>query len=77
MRKFHKTTIVLEVLSEDEGVEDMGLGEIAEAISTGDCVGRHKVQSVKALGGKAVVRALYDFGSDPGFFQLDENGKDI
>ncbi len=73
-RDFFKTTIVVEVLSENTPTNDMELNEVAYAIEHGDCVGRTAVTEVIALGGPETSRLLKEFGSDPGFFNLDENG---
>jgi hypothetical protein len=75
MTKFYKTRIIVEVLSEDTPLSDgMTLSEIDYAITEGDCVGVHSIESVTELTGKEVADELYAFGSTPDFFMLDDNG---
>jgi hypothetical protein len=77
MSKFHRTVIEVVVLSETplDGCED--LGAINDAITTGDCVGTVKTKSQTELTGRKTADALYAAGSEPGFFQLDDDGNKI
>lgn len=77
-RKFYKTIFRVEVLSEDFPVEDVdSLHDIAYQIDEGDCSGKvEHVRSVR-LTGKRAAEALREQGSDPEFFQLDDNGNDL
>lgn len=72
-RKFWKTTIIVEVLSEDVPLEFDDLEEVHNAISSGACSGQYTSTS-EELTGKQCADALTAQGSDPGFFQLDDNG---
>lgn len=74
-RVFFKTTVVVEVLSE-EPVEFDTLGELGAMISTGDCSGKYAVTKQERLNGRKAAKALISQGSDPGFFRLTESGKD-
>ncbi len=75
-RKFYKTIIVVEVLSEDPYSPDT-LEGIARDIMTGDCVGDWDAETSEEVDGPAMVQLLYESGSEPGFFQLDDEGNDI
>jgi len=75
-RKFYQTKIVTTVLSE-EPFEWDNLNDVAYAISRGDCSGHTKECDHKVLTAKQVVKALQAQGSEPGFFQLDDDGKDV
>ncbi len=73
-RKFYKTTVTVEVLS--EGVLDFdNLADLHEIVADGDCVGRHWIEKSQTLTSKRMAKATYVFGSSPGFFQLDNKGK--
>ena len=75
-RKFIKTVIQVEVLSEDPfNPED--LKEVHDAITEGDCSGKWEIVSKETLDAKQCALALEKQGSDPGFFQLDSEGNDI
>lgn len=75
-RKFYKTRIVFEVLSEEPLPGHAGLEYIARESEDGRYVGRFSADGAEAtLTGKQMADALYDFGSDPGFFSLDDEGE--
>lgn len=80
MRKFRKHKVVLEILSDDEtfNPEGMSLSQMAQSIEDGPCVGRTYLEGtgVMDLTPKQMADALYEFGSEPGFFQLDRNGNE-
>lgn len=73
--KFWKTTLVVEVLSEREIPDHMSLSDIAIEMDVGDFVGRVKDVSDEEVTGQEMANLLYDFGSDPGFFMLNDNGE--
>lgn len=73
----YKTKLLVEVLSEERPVTDLSLEEIAWAILNGDCVGRISIDAVVLLTSKEMVDNLKDFGSEPGFFQLDDDGESV
>jgi len=74
-RKFYKTTIKVEVLSELPLPSNPNLAGIAYAIIDGDCSGTVTTESVEELDGPAAAKALMEQGSDPSFFMLTENGE--
>ncbi len=77
-RKFFKTVVQVTILSEDKPVgPNMELDQIHYAITDGDCSGDCKVVSQKQVSGKKMAMLLTEQGSDPGFFNLDENGKKL
>lgn len=69
-RKFFLTTFTVEVLSEDNNLTDLNLHELAYA-SEDDCVAKTTAES-RELTEEQTVELLYEFGSEPGFFQLEE-----
>ena len=75
-RKFYKTIIQVEVLSEGP-YEFKSLKGLVYDIDQGDCSGVSGVKSSKALPRKKFVEAVQEQDSDPDFFQLDDNGKDL
>lgn len=74
-RKFYKTTIKVEILSE-EPVSFDDLYGVHLAITDGDCSGDWQVTSVKKLNGRQAVRELSLQGSSPSFFFLSPEGED-
>ena len=75
-RKFHKTVITVTVLSEEQFEWD-NLEDIAYAISAGDCSGEVKETSHKVITAKQTASELQSQGSDPEFFQIDEDGNEL
>lgn len=73
--RFYRTTYTFEVLSESPIGDCVSLEGLAEACDTGDCVGRFGETVATELTGPEAVSALYEFGSEPGFFQLAESGR--
>ncbi len=67
-RKFYKTTFKIDVLSEEPFGECLSLGQIDYAISEGDCVGANLRSTEQELTPKQMADALYEVGSEPGFF---------
>ena len=77
-RKFWKTVITLEVLSEDEPIDDSeGLLEIYDEITYGACSGISNVVKQQQLTPKEAAEALIKQGSDPEFFGIDEDGNEV
>jgi hypothetical protein len=74
-RKFYRTVVVFDVLSEHP-TNDMDLPELAEACDSGDCVGMVYSRHQEQIPRDEVVRRSTEMGSEPGFFSLDENGDD-
>jgi len=73
-RKFYKTIIQVEVLSE-QPFEYNTLDDIARAIND-DCSGQTTTLSSEELDGKQAAEALMEQASDPAFFRLTEEGED-
>jgi hypothetical protein len=76
MRKFFKQVIQVTVLSKDVPLEWVDLSEVERAIDQGDCVGKVEEISSTPLTGKEAADALTEFGSEPGFFRITEDGND-
>jgi len=68
-RRFHKTIILVEVLSEDF-YDFINLEGTHYDITEGQCSGRVQVLSQFTMNTKQVKEALVEQGSDPSFFQL-------
>jgi len=77
MARFFKTTFTVEVLSEGEFDDGLNLEQIAHAIDHGECVGRFTSWGMEPLSPKEMADDLTQYGSEPGFFQLDDNGEPI
>jgi hypothetical protein len=75
-RKFYKTVIQVEVLSE-EPFEYNDLSDVHEQITYEYCSGRYSTVEVKTLTGRQAAKALLGQGSEPEFFLIDENGEDL
>lgn len=73
---FYKTTIVVTVLSEEPLPNDISLAGVAHSITEGDNSGEWEIANLEPLNGKETAAALIAQGSDPGFFQLTDNGED-
>ena len=82
-RKFHKIVYKCEVLVDNAAVaESMSMGlwrmdEVAHEIENGGSSGSFGVESVEEVDGPTMAKLLMEQGSDPEFFQLDEEGNDI
>lgn len=74
---FHRLVLELEILSEEPIPEDIQLAELAELITTGPCSGLITITKQGELCGKEMATALLAQGSDPEFFQLDDDGNDL
>ena len=78
-RKFYRNVVQIVVLTEDEplGGGVPTLSSIEYEINYGDCVGGELSIDSKQISSKQVADALYDLGSEPGFFQLDDDGNSV
>ena len=74
-RKFHKTILQVELLSEEPYVFT-DLEQVRYDMTEGHCSGVVKEKSREVLDGKQAARALKRQASDPGFFQLTDQGED-
>lgn len=76
-RTFYKTTITVEVLSEEPIPAGVSLEQIAYEAVNGDysmnTIGTDEV----VLNGKQAADALLEQGSDPMFFGIDDDGNDV
>ena len=75
-RKFYRTRITVEVLSENILSSDMSLADIDYAITDGDCSGEVTWGDPEELDADQMAAALIAQNSDPGFFSLDEDEED-
>ena len=71
MKRFYKTTVTVEILSE-EPIGDPSLSTINYQIMEGDWSGRYNVTNVQELDEQEVRIALEKQGSDPDFFILGD-----
>lgn len=78
MRKFYKTTYTVTVLSEDNPPsKGMDLRDVLTECETGGWSGNITGHSVVDLSGLEAANELRRQGSDPGFFDLDDDGSDL
>jgi hypothetical protein len=75
-RKFYRTVITAEVLSE-EPFEFETLEDVHHAIIYGDCSGTYSVTVQETVDGTRMAALLLSQRSDPDFFQLTEAGEDM
>lgn len=76
-RKFYRSVIEVEVLSEDPIPDTPSLTDVDEQITEGDWSGTSKfLVHNQEVDGPTMARLLKAQGSDPEFFQLTEDGKD-
>lgn len=76
-RKFYRTVIQVEVISETP-IGEMDMSTIIHEMNYGDLSGKCDTQiQDEEVDGKRAAEILMDQGSDTEFFQLDENGNDI
>ena len=68
-----RSKITMTVLSEDS-IEGRDIGYIIESCDTGDCVLHSTEFDEKSISNKQMADALYEAGSEPGFFRLDDEG---
>jgi hypothetical protein len=55
----------------------MPLADLGREIDQGEWVGNIEVVAQEELTGKEAADALYAAGSEPGFFQLDDDGREL
>ena len=75
-RKFCKTTLRVDVLSEEPFAWD-DLSGVAYAITDGACSGMVEETGRKMLNGKQAAKELIKQGSAPEFFRLTAAGDDM
>lgn len=73
---FHRQVYKVVVLTEDD--TEVALEDLNYCISEGDdCLQSFTMESTEELTGKQMADALYDAGSDPSFFLLDNDGNPL
>lgn len=75
-KKFFKTTVQVEILSENP-LQFENLNDLNYLITEGDCSGRFFISKVNEISGKDLVKECSSHQSDPEFFGVDENGNSI
>ena len=75
-RKFYKTTVTIEILSEDEPW-DGTLEWLSYDISEGEYVGAGEWRKSEEVTAERMVTLLEEAGSDAGFFGLDEREPEV
>lgn len=75
-RKFYRTVYTVEVLSE-EPVGEMSLADLDYEITEGHSSGRFLSTENEEVDGKKMAELLKAQGTDPEFFQLNDEGEDI
>jgi len=77
-KKFYRSIIVFEVLH-DRPLSNMDLGDIVYECDRGDCVGSfHPDTDWNAeVDGPEMAEALTRAGSEPEFFNLDDDGEEL
>ena len=76
-RKFYRTVVQIEVLSEEPLSHFPDIDSIHYDITEGGCFGDTKVIAREILNGKDIADALQHQGSDPEFFLVDSEGNDV
>ncbi len=76
MRKFYKTKFIITVLSETP-IQDIGLDHLYNEVTHGDCVLQKMDSREQIVSGKIMAKELFKAGSEPGFFRLDKDGKEM
>ena len=74
-KTIYKTVITVTVLS-DEPYNFQSLGQDDSDITDGDSAGK-VAQKYNSMTGKKAVKEIQSVGSEPGFFQMDEDGNEI
>lgn len=74
-RKFYRTRIVFEILSEVP-TENMDIAELVYEADEGGMVGDVREHSCSEITVKECAELLGEFRSDPEFFGLDDNGNE-
>jgi hypothetical protein len=76
-RKFYRTVIKVEVLSEGPIPNGMSLDKVNFHIVEGDCSGKVEwTVTNDEINGHVAAMLLREQGSDPGFFRLTDEGND-
>ncbi len=73
---FYETVYTIRVLSEEPIPETMEMEDVLEEADTGSYVAQVRTSEVRSIDGPECARLLVEYGSDPGFFSLTEDGND-
>jgi len=76
MNKYYQTVYTITVLTE-QPLGDVDLERLNYETMEGHAVMKSFRLKEKEITAKQAVRALYAAGSEPAFFQLDDNGNEI
>ena len=77
-RKFYRTVIQFEILSEEPLTEPpLTLEQINYETMDGHCSGQFLETAYETVDGKRMAELLQKQGSDPEFFNLSETGDDL
>jgi len=76
-RKFWKSVITVTVLSEDRPPAWRDLMDLHYLITDGSCSGMIDHKRLVSMSARRAANELLKHGSDPGFFQLNDYGKDL
>ena len=76
-RKFYKTVITFEVLSEEPIPANASIEAIIEESTHGGYSMGDDTRNQTELNGKQAADELLKQGSEPEFFRIDETGKDL
>ena len=74
--KFYRHTFTYVLLSDQPIDGYVSLGSL-ESLAMSDCVGYFAKSESEEITPKQAADALYDAGSEPAFFQLDDDGKHL
>ncbi len=77
MSNYFETTITVKVLSQDWIPDSLSLDELAYQMENGDLVGIVPETVTTVLTAKEAAVKLSEYGSTPGFFNLDADGKEL
>ena len=76
-KTFYKTIVKVTILSEEPYPDTYNLQQIHYDIQEGDCSGVYEEIDRKEIDAETAAKELIKQGSDPEFFQLDEDGNDV
>jgi hypothetical protein len=76
MKKFYRTIVEIEILSENPFPEGVTLEGIHNEITDGEWSGQYEVKLTEEVDGPAMAKLLDKQGTDPQFFNLNDEGED-
>ena len=75
-RKFYREVITFEILSEEPIPDCLSLGDIHYHTTEGHMSGQFGSTKAEIVDGATMAKLLFEQGSEPSFFNLDQNGDD-